>query len=76
MSHEDMARWLGVSYTTVKRRENGQSGPSKPAKARLDAFCKKITGQGKLTLPEGGRTIAWTQEEGEGMLSNTGMAVL
>lgn len=55
LSQEDLARQLGVSYATVNRRENGQSEPSKLAKAQLDAFCKKMTSQGKLTLPEGER---------------------
>ena len=76
LSQEDLARRLGISYATVNRREIGQSEPSILARAQLDAFCKKMTGQGKLTLPEGGRTVAWTQKEGEGMLSNTVMAVL
>lgn len=53
LSQEDLARQLGVSYATVNRWENGQSKPSKLAKAQLDAFCKKMTNQGKLTLPEG-----------------------
>jgi len=29
---------------------NGLSKPSKLAKAQLKSFCKKMTGQGKLTL--------------------------
>lgn len=53
LSQEDLARQLGVSYATVNRWENGQSKPSKLAKAQLVAFCKKMTSQGKLTLPEG-----------------------
>jgi putative transcriptional regulator len=53
MSQEDLARQLGVSYATVNRWENGQSKPSKLAKVQLDAFCKKMVGQGKLVLPEG-----------------------
>lgn len=53
LSQEDLARQLGVSYATVNRWENGQSKASKLAKAQLDAFCNKMTGQGKLTLPEG-----------------------
>jgi len=55
LSQEDLARQLGVSYATVNRWENGQSKPSKLAKAQLVTFCKKMTGQGKLTLPEGER---------------------
>jgi len=53
LSQEDLARLLGVSYATVNRWENGLSKPSKLAKAQLESFCKKMTGQGKLTLPEG-----------------------
>ncbi|OPY73247.1 MAG: putative transcriptional regulator [Syntrophorhabdus sp. PtaU1.Bin002] len=52
MSQEDLARQLGVSYATVNRWENRQSKPSKLAKVQLDAFCKKMTGMGKLTLSE------------------------
>lgn len=53
LSQEDLARRLGVSYATVNRWENGQSKPSKLARAQFDAFCKKMTSQGRLTLPEG-----------------------
>ena len=53
LSQEDLGRLLGVSYATVNRWENGLSKPSKLAKAQLESFCKKMTGQGKLTLPEG-----------------------
>jgi DNA-binding transcriptional regulator YiaG len=52
LSQEDLARQLGVSYATVNRWENGLSKPSKLAKAQLESFCKKMTGQGRLTLPE------------------------
>ena len=55
LSQEDLARQLGVSYATVNRWENGLSKPSKLAKAQLETFCKKMTSQGKLTLPEGER---------------------
>lgn len=55
LSQEDLARRLGVSYATVNRWENGLSKPSKLAKVQLEIFCKKMTGQGKLTLPEGDR---------------------
>jgi len=53
LSQEDLARRLGVSYATVNRWENGLSKPSKLAKIQLETFCKKMTGQGKLTLPNG-----------------------
>jgi putative transcriptional regulator len=52
ISQEDLARELGVSYATVNRWENGQAKPSKLAQAQLDVFCKKMTNQGKLTLPD------------------------
>ena len=47
-SQEDLARKLGVSFATVNRWENGQSKPSKLAKAQLDAFCNKMVEKGKL----------------------------
>jgi len=53
-SQEDLARQLGVSYATVNRWENGQSKPSKLAKAQLDAFCARMVKQGRLEL-SGGR---------------------
>jgi len=52
LSQEDLARELGVSYTTVNRWENGQSQPSKMAKVLFDSFCEKMTEQGNLDLPE------------------------
>ena len=55
LSQEDLARQIGVSYATVNRWENGQSKPSKLAKAQFDAFCEKMISQGKLRLPEEGR---------------------
>ena len=52
LSQEDLARELGVSYTTINRWENGQSHPSKMAKVLFDSFCEKMTEQGNLELPE------------------------
>jgi len=52
LSQEDLARQLGVSYATVNRWENGQSKPSKLAKAQLEAFCEKMIKCGRLTLPD------------------------
>jgi len=52
LSQEDLARQLGVSYATVNRWENGQSMPSKLAKAQLSAFCEKMIERGKLRLSE------------------------
>lgn len=54
MSQEDLARQLGVSFATVNRWENGMSNPSKLAKAQIDAFCSRMTGEGKLSIPKGG----------------------
>lgn len=51
LSQEDLARKLGVSYATVNRWENRRSKPSKLAKGKLQAFCKKMAGRGKLKLP-------------------------
>jgi DNA-binding transcriptional regulator YiaG len=51
LSQEDLARHLGVSYTTVNRWENGQSRPSKLAKAQFNAYCRNMTKQGRLVLP-------------------------
>jgi len=50
LSQEDLARRLGVSLATVNRWENGQSKPSKLAKAQVDSFCIKMTEEGKLKL--------------------------
>jgi DNA-binding XRE family transcriptional regulator len=52
LSQEDLARELGVSYTTINRWENGQSQPSRMAKVLFDSFCEKMTEQGNLDLPE------------------------
>jgi DNA-binding transcriptional regulator YiaG len=54
-SQEDLARQLGVSYATVNRWENGHSKPSKLAKGRLEAFCKRMASRGRLKLPNGDR---------------------
>jgi putative transcriptional regulator len=55
ISQEDLARELGVSYATVNRWENGQSKPSKLARAQLDAFCGRMQETGILKLSETGR---------------------
>jgi len=54
ISQEDLARELGVSFATVNRWENGQSKPSKLAKAQLEAFCERMIKAGKVDLPEWG----------------------
>lgn len=51
ISQEDLARELGVSYATVNSWENGQTKPSKLARAQLDAFCDRMTAQGMIKLP-------------------------
>jgi putative transcriptional regulator len=50
LSQEDLARKLGVSFATVNRWENAQVTPSKLARAQLEAFCSKMSKQGKLKL--------------------------
>ncbi|MGW8185924.1 MAG: helix-turn-helix domain-containing protein [Desulfobacterales bacterium] len=52
ISQEDLARQLGVSYATVNRWENGQSKPSKLARAQLEAFCGRMIEDGMLDLTE------------------------
>jgi len=52
ISQEDLAREIGVSFATVNRWENGQSKPSKLAKAQLDAFYTRMIKAGKVNLPE------------------------
>jgi len=50
LSQEDLARELGISYTTINRWENGQSKPSRMAKVLFDAFCEKMIAAGRLAL--------------------------
>jgi len=54
ISQEDLARELGVSYATVNRWENGQTKPSRLAKAQLYAFCERMQEAGVLDLSENG----------------------
>jgi DNA-binding transcriptional regulator YiaG len=42
LSQEGLARELGISFATVNRWENGQTRPSKLAKARLDEWCTRM----------------------------------
>jgi putative transcriptional regulator len=51
LSQEDLARQLGVSYTTVNRWEKGHNRPSRLARAQLNAFCEGMIERGKLVLP-------------------------
>jgi transcriptional regulator with XRE-family HTH domain len=55
LSQEGLARELGVSFATVNRWENDKTAPSKLVRVRFDAYCKKITGRGRLKLTEGRR---------------------
>ena len=50
LSQEDLARKLGISFATVNRWENGQTKPSKLAKAQLDQYCTKMIRKKKLKL--------------------------
>lgn len=50
----DRAAQPGFSYATVNRCRKGLSDPSKPAKARLETFCRKMTGQDESMLQQGG----------------------
>ena len=52
LSQEDLARELGVSFTTVNRWENGQTKPSKLARARREAFCSEMVRQKNLSVEE------------------------
>ena len=51
MSQEDLARELGVSYTTINRWEKGVSKPSKLAKVQFNSFYEKMVKRGHLSLP-------------------------
>ena len=48
ISQEELAHELGVSFATINRWENGKTTPFKLPRAQFDAFCKKMTEQGKL----------------------------
>ncbi len=50
ISQEELAHELGVSFATINRWENGKTMPFKLARAQFDAFCNKMTAQGKLHL--------------------------
>ena len=40
LSQEQLARELGISFSTVNRWENGKSHPSQMAKGLFYSFCK------------------------------------
>lgn len=48
LSQEDLARELGVSFSTVNRWENGKTQPIKLARSHFDNFCARKIRQGKL----------------------------
>lgn len=50
ISQEELAHELGVSFATINRWENGKTTPFKLARKQFDAFCEKMTKQGKLKL--------------------------
>ncbi|RLB93762.1 MAG: transcriptional regulator [Deltaproteobacteria bacterium] len=50
ISQEELAHKLGVSFATINRWENGKTMPFKLARTQFDAFCEKMTEQGKLNL--------------------------
>jgi len=54
LSQEALAHELGVSFATINRWENAKTVPFKLARAQFDAFCAKMTKQGKLKLPAKG----------------------
>jgi len=41
LSQEELARKIGVSFTSVNRWENGQSKPSKLAKKQIEILFEK-----------------------------------
>ena len=51
LSQEDLARKLGVSFSTVNRWENNKSSPSKLAKAQFDGLIADMKDRGLLNLP-------------------------
>ena len=48
ISQEELAHELRVSFATINRWENGKTMPFKLVRAQFDAFCRKMTAQGKL----------------------------
>lgn len=48
ISQKELAHEFGVSFATINRWENGKTTPFKLARAQFDAFCEKMTKQGKL----------------------------
>jgi len=50
LSQEALAQELRVSYATINRWEKGKTAPFKLAREQFDAFCRKMTQEGKLSL--------------------------
>ena len=50
LSQEELAHELGVSFSTINRWENSKTAPFKLARRQFEAFCKRMSGQGKLNL--------------------------
>ena len=50
LSQEELAHQLGVSFATINRWENGKTKPFKLARAQFDAFCERMTEEGRLEL--------------------------
>ncbi len=48
LSQEDLARELGVSFSTVNRWENGKTKPIKVARNQFESFCARMVRQGKI----------------------------
>ena len=48
LSQEDLARELGVSFSTVNRWENGKTNPIRVVRAHFDSFCARMIRSGKL----------------------------
>lgn len=42
LSQEELAKRLGVSFTSVNRWENQQTKPSKLARRQIEALCKEF----------------------------------
>jgi len=49
LSQEDLARELGVSFSTVNRWENRKTVASRLARTQFEGFCNRMIKQGKLS---------------------------
>ena len=48
LSQEDLARELGVSFSTVNRWENRKTVASKLAQSQFEQFCQRMVQEGVL----------------------------